>query len=216
MADRLCVIAGCDRPLRARGWCTLHYQRWQRHGDPTTYVGYVGRPQAPLTHGSRRMYDLGCRCLPCAVVESRYKAAHSRGERARVSAEQVRAHLAELVASGWTRQAITQEAGIGTSTLWYVEHRARWVNSRTADAILSVEPLPGRIILDSGPLVDAIRARKTPLARLLDDPSDQRAYFRALNHGTVSDDVADRLSIRALGLTLEELYGPDWDRQVAA
>jgi 5-methylcytosine-specific restriction endonuclease McrA len=40
MADRTrpCVIAGCDElaglPGSARGWCRMHYSRWQRSGDP--------------------------------------------------------------------------------------------------------------------------------------------------------------------------------------
>jgi hypothetical protein len=29
-----CSITGCDELAEARGWCRLHYQRWQRHGDP--------------------------------------------------------------------------------------------------------------------------------------------------------------------------------------
>jgi len=31
-----CDIEGCDRPVlvASRGWCSRHYQRWQRHGDP--------------------------------------------------------------------------------------------------------------------------------------------------------------------------------------
>lgn len=29
-----CVIGGCEQPHRARGWCTTHYARWQRTGDP--------------------------------------------------------------------------------------------------------------------------------------------------------------------------------------
>lgn len=32
---RTCSIEGCDKPARARGWCTKHYQRWKKHGDPT-------------------------------------------------------------------------------------------------------------------------------------------------------------------------------------
>jgi hypothetical protein len=36
MSDRqaTCVIDGCDRPAHARGWCSVHYNRFLRHGDP--------------------------------------------------------------------------------------------------------------------------------------------------------------------------------------
>lgn len=29
-----CRIAGCGRPIKARGWCEAHYKRWRLHGDP--------------------------------------------------------------------------------------------------------------------------------------------------------------------------------------
>lgn len=29
-----CSIRGCHSPVLARGWCSAHYWRWQRHGDP--------------------------------------------------------------------------------------------------------------------------------------------------------------------------------------
>lgn len=29
-----CKIPDCDGDVRARGWCTKHYRRWQRTGDP--------------------------------------------------------------------------------------------------------------------------------------------------------------------------------------
>ena len=29
-----CLINGCERPARARGWCTLHLDRFYRTGDP--------------------------------------------------------------------------------------------------------------------------------------------------------------------------------------
>lgn len=32
MAQRTCVIDGCDRPHLARGWCGAHYQRWRTTG----------------------------------------------------------------------------------------------------------------------------------------------------------------------------------------
>lgn len=35
MSDaRLCAVAGCDRPYRAKGLCGMHYARKRRHGDP--------------------------------------------------------------------------------------------------------------------------------------------------------------------------------------
>lgn len=33
--DVLCEIDGCDSKRRSRGLCSLHYDRWRRHGDPT-------------------------------------------------------------------------------------------------------------------------------------------------------------------------------------
>lgn len=35
MDELTCTVDDCNRPIRvhSRGWCGLHYQRWQRHGD---------------------------------------------------------------------------------------------------------------------------------------------------------------------------------------
>lgn len=30
----VCSVEGCSRPAQSRGWCTLHYGRWKRAGDP--------------------------------------------------------------------------------------------------------------------------------------------------------------------------------------
>jgi hypothetical protein len=45
-----CAVEGCDRPVRARGWCFPHYKRWRQHGDPTG-----GRPPStpPPSPGSQ-------------------------------------------------------------------------------------------------------------------------------------------------------------------
>jgi 5-methylcytosine-specific restriction endonuclease McrA len=34
MEKRTCTFPGCGKPEKARGWCTKHYQRWKKHGDP--------------------------------------------------------------------------------------------------------------------------------------------------------------------------------------
>lgn len=35
-----CSIDGCDKPMRARRWCNMHYSRWRTYGDPE----HVTRP----------------------------------------------------------------------------------------------------------------------------------------------------------------------------
>ena len=31
---RACDIPGCPKPVKARGWCAAHHQRWFRYGSP--------------------------------------------------------------------------------------------------------------------------------------------------------------------------------------
>lgn len=48
-----CSVEDCDRDVRCRSLCALHYRRWQRHGDPLVKKTGGGRPalswQALLT-----------------------------------------------------------------------------------------------------------------------------------------------------------------------
>jgi hypothetical protein len=39
---RVCKIEGCGKPHNCRGWCRMHYARWQRFGDR-----HALRPNAP-------------------------------------------------------------------------------------------------------------------------------------------------------------------------
>lgn len=62
-----CTVAECERPAIARGYCTSHYARWNRYGDPlvryrdryaTPEESFAGRAQRAASgclewHGSR-------------------------------------------------------------------------------------------------------------------------------------------------------------------
>lgn len=34
MAQRTCSIDGCEKVVKARGWCSFHHFRWWRYGSP--------------------------------------------------------------------------------------------------------------------------------------------------------------------------------------
>lgn len=39
MTERTCSVLGCgSTKIMARGWCSTHYKRWRRHGDPLAAV----------------------------------------------------------------------------------------------------------------------------------------------------------------------------------
>lgn len=46
MAPTLCSIPNCTNAARARGWCSKHYHRWQRYGDPLETRWDKGNPEA--------------------------------------------------------------------------------------------------------------------------------------------------------------------------
>lgn len=36
MGDGTCSVEGCEKRVKNRGWCSMHYERWRKHGDPLT------------------------------------------------------------------------------------------------------------------------------------------------------------------------------------
>lgn len=54
MQEPICAVDGCDRPTLARGWCSLHYGRWSRNGDPG--------PAGTLVHANR---GIACKVDDC-------------------------------------------------------------------------------------------------------------------------------------------------------
>lgn len=38
MTKMYCAINGCSRLMSVRSWCTMHYERWRRHGNPEKLI----------------------------------------------------------------------------------------------------------------------------------------------------------------------------------
>lgn len=49
---RVCGFDGCEKAIEARGWCTTHYMRWVRHGDPSVVKPHGGGPKRQFTQCS--------------------------------------------------------------------------------------------------------------------------------------------------------------------
>ena len=44
MADaKICAVDGCGKRVLARGWCSNHYARWRRNGDPLLDIAKRGQ-----------------------------------------------------------------------------------------------------------------------------------------------------------------------------
>jgi len=41
-----CLVPGCGRDARTRGWCRMHYRRWLKNGHP-------GEPTPRIVHQKR-------------------------------------------------------------------------------------------------------------------------------------------------------------------
>lgn len=63
MAEGTCIIGGCDSPVCARGWCSSHYQRYRKHGDPL-----AGNP-TPRVKRALDNPDGTRTCLDCGAVK---------------------------------------------------------------------------------------------------------------------------------------------------
>ncbi len=57
----ICEIEGCDKHHDARGWCSMHYQRWQKYGNP---MGGNSRFKTPEeSFEARTMWEPNSGCL---------------------------------------------------------------------------------------------------------------------------------------------------------
>lgn len=45
-----CTIIGCDNPVRSKGWCDTHFQRYLRHGDPEILIRFPSGRLPGINH----------------------------------------------------------------------------------------------------------------------------------------------------------------------
>ena len=55
----VCSVDGCCKPADRRGWCTAHYMRWVRNGDPQGGRFYPKSPPPILDSGGYMAYKGG-------------------------------------------------------------------------------------------------------------------------------------------------------------
>ena len=73
MSDSTCLIADCNAPAAARGWCRKHYMRWKRHGTTDDPVRRQYVPAPCVVPGCGRIADrAGLRGM-CASHWSRWQ-----------------------------------------------------------------------------------------------------------------------------------------------
>lgn len=70
MSQKTCDIAECDRESSARGWCRIHYQAWQRHGDPMGGRRKISSPEDAFR--SRTEWDGECLIWSGAIGSTGY------------------------------------------------------------------------------------------------------------------------------------------------
>jgi hypothetical protein len=102
VADGTCSIEGCEKAAKLRGWCSPHYQRWWRHGNP---LG--GRPS--------NIKGLACSVNGCSDPQ------HSRGWCQR-HYQSWRYHgdpLASTVRIPWPNKLTDQMAPQPNGCIWF-------------------------------------------------------------------------------------------------
>ena len=100
--NEVCTIDGCDKPTFCRDWCSAHYSRWQRHGDPmllkrrspfragdsVKWCSRCEQEKPPADFGVRNRGALSGYCNPCKVEYDAEYARTPAGQRARRKASQ--------------------------------------------------------------------------------------------------------------------------------
>lgn len=67
---RLCALPGCERPWDRREWCSLHYERWYKHGDPAWVPAIRTRKPPPPPWPRLVFTPAACAVVGCALPAS--------------------------------------------------------------------------------------------------------------------------------------------------
>lgn len=114
----ICSVEGCERPIKARGWCSLHWDRWYHHGS--TDDRPFGNPKIKHCNGCDGVYPrdtdnfyvhrstsdgLDAYCKPCARQR---RLDHLSANRDRINARRRMDYAADPAAARETRRAWVQ------------------------------------------------------------------------------------------------------------
>jgi len=76
-----CVVYGCVKPSRCRGWCSAHYERWRRHGSPNIVLARAAPPRPPRTQRAAcQVSDCGARPLSRNLCSKHYQRLRKYGD----------------------------------------------------------------------------------------------------------------------------------------
>lgn len=141
-----CSLDGCDRPVKARGYCGACYQRlWKAGSLPERRLKRDGRPHTCRQHGPSRACYSGhtCRCDGCReanrVYENDSNMRRARGVEAMVDAEPVRRHVERLSMAGLGKVRLSEISGMSVGSILKLKRQSKQMLKANADAIMAVE-----------------------------------------------------------------------------
>ena len=126
MARRACDVAGCERAYWSTGYCSPHYQRWRKSGDPGSAVIGTGKGdrqewlQEHVGHDSEH-----CLMWPFSFDPSGYGAASISGP------SKLGAHRAMCILAHGLPKSAKLQAAHRCGNKWCVNPKhIRWATAR--------------------------------------------------------------------------------------